>query len=558
MVAFDDSKQERKYEQLRQEEEELAIQALSQKYGIPYIDLSTVPMSVDALILIPEATAREAKMAAFNRLNKNIDVAFHTPDSEPVQKIIASLETQGFTVTPHLTSTKSLLFAWDRYKDMAFTSESKKGMLDVSGEDILAFIKNVHSPDDVKKHIEETMQLKKAFRTSRIVEVLLASALATKSSDIHIEPEETSVRMRMRLDGILTDVARFDAETYRLLLSRLKLLSGLKLNVAKEAQDGRFSIKMEQGDIEIRTSILPGQYGESIVMRILHPDAIAASIDVLGMRPELLAAVEHEIAKPNGMILTTGPTGSGKTTTLYAFLKRVHSPEVKILTIEDPIEYHLTGIVQTQVDSEKNYTFSTGLRAALRQDPDIIMVGEIRDKETAEIAIHAALTGHLVFSTLHTNSAAGAFTRLIDLDLNPRILGSAINLSLAQRLVRKLCTTCRQEAPLTEAEKATVERILADVSKPEMIATVQRTKNWKAGPGCAECGGDGYKGRIGVFEAVRLDEAVEKAVEENPSERDIKKAAAAQGFLTMTQDAIVKVLEGSTTFEEIARVVDIS
>lgn len=534
------------------------MQMLSQKYGIPYVDLTTMPTSVDALVLVPEAQAREAGVAAFNKLNKNVSIALHTPGSELAQSVIASLEARGFIVAPYIASTKSLAFAWERYKDMAFASESKKGMLDVSGDEILAFIKNVHGSEDVKKYIEETMRLKKAFRTSRIVEVLLASALATKSSDIHIEPEETGVRMRMRLDGILTDVARFDAETYRLLLSRLKLLSGLKLNVAKEAQDGRFSIKMEQGDIEIRTSILPGQYGESIVMRILNPDTIAASIESLGMRPELLAAVEHEIAKPNGMILTTGPTGSGKTTTLYAFLKRVHNSEVKILTIEDPIEYHLQGIVQTQVDAEKGYTFSSGLRAALRQDPDIIMVGEIRDKETAEIAIHAALTGHLVFSTLHTNSAAGAFTRLIDLDLNPRILGSAINLSLAQRLVRKLCPTCRQEAPLTETEKTTVDRILSDVSKPELIAGVQRTKAWKAGPGCAECGGDGYKGRIGVFEAVRLDEAVEKAVEENPSERDIKKAAAPQGFLLMAQDAVVKVLEGSTTFEEISRVVDIS
>jgi type II secretory ATPase GspE/PulE/Tfp pilus assembly ATPase PilB-like protein len=416
----------------------------------------------------------------------------------------------------------------------------------------------VKSTEDVKAHITDTMQMKKAFRTSRIVEVLLASALATHSSDVHIEPEEKQVRLRLRLDGLLTDISMFDAETYRLLLSRIKLLSGLKLNVQSEAQDGRFSIKMSESEIEIRTSILPGQYGESIVMRVLNPDSIAVSIDRLGMRQELRDEIERQVAKPNGMILTTGPTGSGKTTTLYAFLRKVHSPEVKIITIEDPIEYHLKGIVQTQVENEKDYTFSSGLRAALRQDPDIIMVGEIRDGETAEIAIHAALTGHLVFSTLHTNSAAGVFPRLIDLGINSRIIGSALNLALAQRLVRTLCPSCRVEAPLAGDEKALVDKIFNESIHPELLAGVQREKIWRPGTGCDACGGIGYKGRIGVFEAIKMTEAVENAIEMNPSERDIRKAAADQGFLTITEDAVVKALEGITTLDEIARVVDIS
>ncbi len=558
MIQFDESKQSRKYDQLREKEEEDALKLLSQKYNIPYIDLTATPINTDALILLAESTARDAEVAVFNRINKEIDVAMHSPDHEAARVAVLDLESRGFSVNTYLASSKSLAFAWERYKDVQFASESKKGMLDVSSEDISKYAQDVHTIDDVRRYIDETVKLKKAFRTSRIVEVLLASALATRSSDIHIEPEEKQVRLRMRLDGILTDVSFFDHETYRLLLSRLKLLSGLKLNIQNEAQDGRFSIKIDPSDIEIRTSILPGQYGESIVMRVLNPDTIAVSIEKLGMREDLRALLEREIAKPNGMVLTTGPTGSGKTTTLYAFLKKVHNPGVKIITIEDPIEYHLQGIVQTQVDAEKSYTFEGGLRAAVRQDPDIIMVGEIRDNETAEIAVHAALTGHLVFSTLHTNSAAGAFTRLIDIGINSRILGSAINVALAQRLVRMLCPVCKKEAALTPEQKTLVEKILSEVGDPTKIAGIQREKAFVAGPGCAECGGDGYKGRIGLFEAIVMNEALERVVEESPSEREIRTAARAQGFLSLSQDAILRILEGLTTFEEVERVVDLS
>lgn len=558
MVAFDDSKQERKYEQLRQTEEEEAMRLLSQKYGIPYVDLTILPINSDALILFTETAAREGELAAFNRINKAVDVAVHSPESPKTVAALKELADRGFVPSLYMVSRKSLAFAWERYKDVQFASESKRGMLDVSGEDIETFMREVRGVEDVKAHITETMGMKKAFRTSRIVEVLLASALATHSSDIHIEPEEKYVRLRLRLDGILTDIATFDTETYRLLLSRIKLLSGLKLNVSSEAQDGRFSIHMNESEIEIRTSTLPGQYGESVVMRVLNPDSIAVSIDILGMRPELREEIERQIVKPNGMILTTGPTGSGKTTTLYAFLKRVHTPRVKIITIEDPIEYHLPGIVQTQVDSEKDYTFSSGLRAALRQDPDIIMVGEIRDSETAEIAIHAALTGHLVFSTLHTNSAAGVFPRLIDLGINSRIIGSAVNLALAQRLVRRLCETCRVEVALEGKEKDIIERALSGVADQTLIADVQREKMWKAGDGCEACGGIGYKGRVGVYEAIRMTDEIETVIEMSPSERDVQKAADAQGFLTITEDAIVKVLQGITTLEEVGRVVDLS
>lgn len=558
MPEFNEQKQERKYQQLREQEEETAMRLLSDTHGIPYVDLTVVPIDADALVTVKEDVARAAVLAPFNKAEKVLDVAIHAPEKPETIAVLKDLSDRGYSVQTYLTSTKSLSFAWERYKDVSYTAESKRGMLDISGDEIQKFIDEVSDVKDVRTHIEETFAMKKTYRISRIAEVLVAGALATKSSDIHIEPEEQSVRLRMRLDGILTDITTFDHETYRLLLSRIKLLSGLKLNVQQEAQDGRFSIRLDKSDIEIRTSILPGQYGESIVLRVLNPDTIAASIETLGMRPELLAIVSNEMSKPNGMILTTGPTGSGKTTTLYAFLRKVHTPEIKILTIEDPIEYHLQGIVQTQVDPSKDYTFSSGLRAALRQDPDVIMVGEIRDNETAEIAVHAALTGHLVFSTLHTNSAAGAFARLIDLGINPRILGSALNLALAQRLVRKLCPQCRVEGPLEGSEREQIEKVLAGITDQNKLADVQRTRLWKAGPGCAACGGVGYKGRTGLFEGILMDAHIEDVVEMSPSEREIRKVAGEQGLLTMAQDGVIKILEGITSLEEVLRVIDLS
>ena len=559
MITFDDEKQNKKFDQLREQEEEEVMRMLSDKYGLEYIDLTITPINPDSLIVIPEQSAREGKCVAFALAGKVLSVAVHAPENDLTKTVLTEVESRGFTPQLFLTSIRSLEFAWDRYKDLSYTAGSKKGMLDVGSDDMTELVAKVHRLEDIKALFEETLTLQKVHRVSRIIEVLLSSALATKASDIHIEPEEQGVRIRMRLDGVLADVAYIDAETYRLVLSRFKLLSTLKLNVQNEAQDGRFSIHFKDVDIEIRTSILPGQYGESIVMRILNPDSISVSIEKLGMRDDLFAIVTAAIAKPNGLILTTGPTGSGKTTTLYAFLKKVHTPDIKIITIEDPIEYHLKGVVQTQVDSNHDYTFSAGLRAALRQDPDIIMVGEIRDNETAEIAIHAALTGHLVFSTLHTNSAAGAFTRLIDVGINPRILGSALSLALAQRLVRILCEKCKKEIPLEGDEKEKIERVLGSIVDKTKIAGLQREKVWHANDGgCDACNGLGYKGRMGLYEGIVVNAAIEDVVETSPSEREIRKVADQQGLLTMTQDAIIKVLEGKTTIDEIMRVVDLT
>jgi type II secretory ATPase GspE/PulE/Tfp pilus assembly ATPase PilB-like protein len=348
----------------------------------------------------------------------------------------------------------------------------------------------------------------------------------------------------------------FDKETYGLLLSRIKLLSGLKLNVKSEAQDGRFSIKIGDGEIEIRTSILPGAYDESIVMRILNPKSIQVPLEDLGINQKLLNVLLKEIDRPNGMVLTTGPTGSGKTTTLYAFLRKIYSPEVKIITIEDPIEYHLKGIVQTQVETEKNYTFASGLRSALRQDPDIIMVGEIRDNETAQIAINSALTGHLVFSTLHTNDAAGSFPRLIDLGVNPKVISSAISIALAQRLVRKLCPLCKKEVTLEGSDKEIVEKILSTVVDKTQIPENKKSI-WKS-VGCDKCNNSGYKGRTGIYEGILITEEIDKVIEYSTSEKEIAKTAAPQGILNMSQDGIIKVLNGMTSLDELERVISLN
>lgn len=558
MVQFDEGKQGERLEYLRKKEEEELVSALSARHGVPYLDLSTHPIDIDALRVIKETDARAAGMAVFGATDKKIDVAVLSPKNEKTLEIIEDLKRRGYLPEIFMVSHQSLEKVWERYKDLSYSFETKSGALDISNEEILEMTKKVTSLDNAKKLIEEVLALKRAYRTSKILEIILAGAIALKASDVHLEPEEKDLRLRYRLDGVLTDILHFDSKTFELLLSRIKLISELKLNVREKAQDGRFSIKLGDTEIEVRTSLLPGPYGESVVLRILNPEAIAVKLEHLGIHPRLLAIVESEIRKPNGMILTTGPTGSGKTTTLYAFLKKIYKPDVKVVTIEDPIEYRLEGIVQTQAEAEKGYGFAEGLRSALRQDPDVIMVGEIRDNETALVAINAALTGHLVLSTLHTNNAAGSFPRLLDLGVNPKVISSALNISIAQRLVRILCQTCKKKVALEGKDKEVVERILSGIADPAYLEGVQREFVWNAATGCPECGGLGFKGRIGIFEAVLVDGEIEKAVITNPSERDIRKAAKGQKFLTLAEDGIIKVLSGTTTLEELDRVVDLS
>lgn len=557
MVQFaDEELRDNRVAELHRREEEDLAKILSKKYQVPYADLSRITIDTDGLRMIEEEEARAAKIAVFDLIGKRVRVALLAPGRADTQAVIKQLEDKGMIVEPFMVSTQSLVRAWERYKEISYASNTKEGMLEISSKDIENFINEVQRIEDVKALIEEILQMKKSFRISRIVEIIMAGAIALGASDVHIEPEDKFIIIRFRIDGVLIEVTEMDSETYHLLLSRIKLLSGMKLNIKETAQDGRFSIAIGEREIEIRSSTLPGNYGESVVMRLLDPTSIQVKLEDLGVPAKLMKIFTDNLARPNGMILNTGPTGSGKTTTLYAFMRMKKSSEIKIITIEDPIEYHLSGIVQTQVDNEKGYDFATGLKKTLRQDPDVIMVGEIRDLETAETAVHAALTGHLVFSTLHTNNAAGTFTRLIDLGVNPKILTSAISMAIAQRLVRRLCSTCKEEFLLVGEDLKLMKEVYESIKEKECEWS---EKVFKAKPdGCEKCNHTGYKGRIAVFEAVLSDKRVEEALESNPSEREIKEAAAHQGIMDMAQDGVTKILQGHTDLDELKRVVDLA
>ncbi len=557
-IIFDEDKQGSQIESLRKKEEEELAQILSRKYGVEYVDLSGITINTDALRLIPEDRARATKCATFKMVGKILSIAVQSPNKEDVKKLIKELEEKEYRVNVYMVSLASLEKAWDRYKDLSFAMATKAGSLDISSDEIQDLSSKVKTIADIQKLVDDTIAVKRVYRVSKIIGIIMAGAISLGASDIHIEPEEKITRLRYRLDGVLVDIINFDNETYELLISRIKLLSNLKLNIKENAQDGRFSVKLEKAEIEIRTSILPGAYGESIVMRVLNPDSISTPLEELGIPEKLLKIFTHEMSKPSGLILTTGPTGSGKTTTLYAFVRKVYEPGVKVITIEDPIEYHLEGIVQTQVEAEKGYTFAAGLRSTLRQDPDVILVGEIRDAETAEIAMHASLTGHLVFSTLHTNNAAGAFTRLIDLGINPKILTSGISVSIAQRLIRKVCTGCAKRVPIPEDKKKIIAYHSANIRRKgetvlQEVEVFEATKD-----GCELCNGTGYKGRVAVYEAIVIDKAVEQVVYENPSDREIAKAADHQNILNLQEDGIQKVLNGISTIDELERVIDIT
>ena len=552
-IDFNEEKQNSRLTQLHKKEEEDLAMILAQKYGIPYIDLTITTINTNALRLIPEDQSRKARIAAFDLVGSRVKIGIISPRRQEVVNEIKDLERRGYIVTPYIVSTASLQHAWTRYEDISFASSKKGGSLDISSDDIKETMAKISTITDVRLAVEEVMGESKSFRVSRIVEVLLAGGMAVGASDIHFEPEAESVQVRYRLDGVLRVISDIDPQTYKLVLSRVKLLSGLKLNLSGDAQDGRFSVKLGDVEIELRVSVIPGSYNESIVIRLLNPENIQTKITEMGIPPFLMNILENEVNRPNGLILNTGPTGSGKTTTLYSFLRRKKGPGIKIITIEDPIEYHLPGVVQTQVDKKKQYNFASGLRAALRQDPDVMMVGEIRDAETAEIAIHSSLTGHLVFSTLHTNNAAGAFPRLIDLGVDPKIMSSAINMVIAQRLVRRLCPHCKIESEIPTDRKEMIEKIFFNTPHNDLDKIPDHI--YKS-TGCDKCQDSGYKGRIGVFEAIRTDANISKALEEKPSSREIQRVARSQEIWTLQEDGINKVLKGITTLEELDRVLD--
>jgi len=556
MARFDDTKGSGAMDELRRSEAKELAQILSARYGIPYVDLGLITIDPGVIRLIPETTAREAKTVVFQEEKKVARIAILTPNNERVKAVVEELERTGYRVEQYITSEFALEKAWEVYHEVSYAHAETAGVVSVSQDTMDRYVSLIHTILDVRKVIEDTIAKADQHALSTVVEIILGGAIATRVSDIHMEPEKEIVHIRFRLDGVLQNVVDLSHPHYHKVLSRIKLLAGVKLNVTHEAQDGRFTIKIQGIDVEVRTSILPSTYKESVVMRILNPKSISVPMEELGMDGYLLEVMQEQISKPNGLILTTGPTGSGKTTTLYAILKKLRSPEIKIITIEDPVEYHLDGISQTQVDHDKGYDFHNGLRAAVRQDPDVIMVGEIRDDETAGIAIDSALTGHLVFSTLHTNNAAGAIPRLIDLSVNPKILSSALNITLGQRLVRRLCVECKEQYQPEGKELEALERIVAEINA---FRPLQLPPHLYRAAGCDVCAMTGYKGRISIYEGIVMDKNIDDVLRSgNPSERELKEAAKFQHIPDMRQDGIIKVIAGVTTVEEVAREVGLT
>ncbi len=535
---------------LRAKEEEESTKLLAEKHQLPYVDLSIFPIEVDAIKTVREEEARKGELAVFQMTGRRLKIAVRNPEKPETKGVLASLRDANYTYELFLASRRSVTHAWEFYKKVPEKHEVTAGMITVSAEHVENLQKEIRGLEDIKSRIEATFKA----RTTEALEIILAGSLALDASDIHVEPQEADVRLRFRIDGILYDVVTLPTPLFLLLLSRIKLVAEMKLNIHDKAQDGRFTIRTGGADVEIRVSILPGPYGENIVLRVLDPKAIKITFEELGMQPWVITTIDAELKKPNGMVITTGPTGSGKTTTLYAFLKKIHTPDIKIITIEDPIEYHLVGVEQTQVNHERGYDFANGLRAIVRQDPDVILVGEIRDKETAETAIHASLTGHLVFSTLHTNNAAGTVPRLIDLGIKANLIAPAVNVTMAQRLIRKLCPDCKTKTPFNGALKEKIAKELKEFPKG---TPVPDEKNWavfSARTGeCSRCGGTGYKGRVGIYEIILMDDAMERLIAKEPSESEVKEATRAQGQITMRQDGVLKVLAGLTDFTELDR-----
>ena len=552
MTQFDNTFSGNRINDIRALEEERFVQAMAPKLGFNYINLRGYTINPEALTVAPEQKALAGGFVCFDLKQNTVLVAAKNPNDPKVQAAASEMMGQRYTVELYICSQQSLEHAWVRYKDVVATKVEKKGVLEINPEDILRLKEEIKVKEDITRLLGTISNISNTRRISATLELIFAGALALRASDIHIEPEETGIRLRYRFDGVLHDIVDLDSYIFGRMMSRLKLLSGMTLNAKKIAQDGRFTFNTGDRNVEIRSSIIPGAIGESIVMRILDPNVASFSMENLHLNPHISNAILEQIKKPNGLIVTTGPTGSGKTTALYAFLREAHNEGVKIITIENPVEYKIEGIVQTQVEGD--YTFAAGLRAVLRQDPDIIMIGEVRDLEVAETAIHAAQTGHLVFTTLHTNSAAAGFPRLMDMGIDPRTFGTSLNIMLGQRLVRILCVECKQAYKASADEIAIIKEAIKDHPYP---VTVAEDLTLYKPAGCPTCGGTGYKGRAGIFEGIIMDEAVEEVVLRDPREHIIVEAARPQKIPSMVEDGVEKVIQGMTAISELERVVEL-
>jgi len=551
-----EDKTEAKLKRIHREEEEKKAKDLADQLGLPYLNLSITPIDSSALETIPFEKSRGAGIIILQKFGKVLKIATKNPNNEEIKSLFEELKSQNYSIEPIIVSHSSLESAWKRFKGAGEERKKITKEIEITPEKIGQLQKEINTFKDVKDKLESASRM----TVTEILEIILAGAIRIEASDVHFEAEEEQIRLRFRVDGMLEDVTNLATSIYNSLVSRIKILSELKINVRNAPQDGRFSIAVNNQEIEIRTSTIPAAYGENIVLRILNPNTIGLALESLGIETYALDIINKELKRPNGMIANTGPTGSGKTTTLYAFVKKINSPDIKIITLENPIEYHLEGIEQTQVNPDKGYTFASGLRAILRQDPDVILLGEIRDNETAETAIHAALTGHLVFTTLHTNDAAGAIPRLVDMKVNPSLIPPALNLVIAQRLVRKVCKNCSQKYKADNKLLVELKSILKTVPANIKNKYPKLDKNLtilKAGKDCEKCNFTGYKGRVAVMELFTVDKEMEKIIIKTPSVVDIYEAAVKSGMITMKQDAIFKLLNCITTLEEIERVLGV-
>lgn len=495
---------------MSREEEEKQTEALAKKLSLPHVNLINYPILADVLYKISEKDATAYSLVAYLKAGEKLMVATFEPQKPGQLEYLKKLQTStNMQIILNVCSKTSFRYVMQLYKIYPKSAKTTSG-LEVSKEEEQKFKVEIKNLIDLKDKISHVS-------TTNLLDVIFAGASATDASDIHLEPEEKEFVIRYRIDGVLQRIASLPLQSYKALVSRIKFMSKLKIDVTSVPQDGRFDALAGGRKLDVRVSTLPTAYGEAIVMRLLYEKAKFINLTDLGFSEEQLKIIHEAISKPHGIIFNTGPTGSGKTTTLYAILKELNKPGVKIITLEDPIEYRLTGIDQSQVDARKGYTFAKGLRSVLRHDPDIIMVGEIRDLETAEIAIQAAMTGHLVLTTLHTNNATGAYPRLLDMGIKPYLLGGAINLIIAQRLVRKLCQKC-------------------------------------GGKGCTECNNTGYHGRMVITELLVPTPEIEILVRKQASLREFQQAAKAAGMISMEEDGMMKVRKGITSREEILRV----
>lgn len=521
--------------------------------------LSELPKNIagDIINIIPSEVAKKYEMMAFEKSEGILKVAMiDLENTEALNALNFVAEKEKVTIETYEVSKENFTSLLAHYNE---TSEALKDALDSYKDDKDQEDAYEKNNENTKKDKNEAEILKDAPVT-KLVEVVISHAVEGKASDIHIEPMDKDYRVRFRVDGILHVSLIFPLEIGPVVISRIKILANLKIDEKRKPQDGRFRLNFNKKDIDFRVSSLPVVGGEKIVMRILDKEAESSSTELLGLVGKAKEDISLAIKETYGMILMTGPTGSGKSTTLYTLLKMLNSEERNIITLEDPVEYFIEGMNQSQIKPEIGYTFASGLRTVLRQDPNVIMVGEIRDAETAELAVHAALTGHLMFSTLHTNTAIGAIPRLIDMGIEPFLLSSSLRMVIAQRLVRRICEKCKEEIKISDFIKERVLEKIKNIPAKELesygINLADEIKFYH-GAGCDVCNGTGLKGRVAIYEAVPVTEAVKNIIiEKRGSEDLIKKERERMGVLTIEQDGVLKIVQGLTTIEEVERVTE--